>query len=371
MSTSPRIMLMAGGTGGHIFPALAVAQFMQDLGWQTRWLGSANGMEESIVPDYGIEIDSLPVSGVRGKSLMTRLLSPFMSLQALWNAIKFMRRFKPDVVLGMGGFASGPGGIAAWLLRYPLCIHEQNAIAGMTNRWLAKFARYRLVAFPGGLQKADADIGNPVRKDILEIGHPDERFTDRTGPLRILIVGGSRGAAVLNEVVPTAIANVADNRAVDVMHQTGAGNQSDVQTAYETALDGKDKYPGQIDVREFISDMQAAYNWADLVICRAGALTVSEIAAAGLAAIFVPFPHAVDDHQTVNADYLVHVGAAYLMPQTELTASRLSDEITKISRADCHQMALLGRAQAKPNATRDLAKYCMQAAGYSLTGAQL
>lgn len=371
MTATPRILLMAGGTGGHIFPALAVAQFMQDVGWTTRWLGSANGMEVKIVPEYGIEIDSLPVSGVRGKSLLKRLLSPFMLLQALWNAIKFMRRFKPDVVLGMGGFASGPGGIAAWILRYPLCIHEQNAIAGMTNRWLAKFARYRLEAFPGGLEKADAQIGNPVRKDILDLAHPDQRYAERTGDLRILVVGGSRGAAVLNEVMPDTTAQVFKERKIHVLHQTGSGNEAQVLAAYRNTLGNEQHMTDYIQVSEFITDMQAAYNWADLVICRAGALTVSEIAAAGIAAIFVPFPFAVDDHQTVNADYLVHVGAAHLMPQPDLDADRLSGDILQLTRSDCHQMAILSRAQAKPDATRNLAEYCMLAAGYTKTGAQV
>lgn len=367
--TSPRILLMAGGTGGHIFPALAVAQFMQELGWTARWLGSANGMEEKIVPEHGIEIDSLPVSGVRGKSLSKRLLAPFMLLQALWSAIKFIRRFKPDVVLGMGGFASGPGGIAAWILRYPLCIHEQNAIAGMTNRWLAKIAKYRLAAFPGGLKNADAVIGNPVRKDILDLQHPDQRYNDRNGALRVLIVGGSRGAAILNEIVPRAVSLVLEKHGISVLHQSGAGNADKVTNAYQQAMTTMPT--ASIEVQEFINDMQAAYAWADLVICRAGALTVSEIAAAGVAAIFVPFPHAVDDHQTVNADYLVHLGGAHLLPQTELTEQRLSDMILELTRSDCHQMALLSQAQAKPDATRDLAKHCTLAAGFSMTGAQI
>ncbi len=369
MTQTPKIMLMAGGTGGHIFPALAVAQFLQDLGWQTRWLGSAQGMEEKIVPEHNIAIDSLPVSGVRGKSIMKRLLAPLMLLKAIWHAMKFLRRFKPDVVLGMGGFASGPGGIAAWLLRYPLCIHEQNAIAGMTNRWLARLAKYRLVAFPDAIKNADAQIGNPVRKDILGLIHPDARYTERNGPLRILIIGGSRGAAVLNEVVPGAISKIAEQRPIAVRHQTGAGNQAAVAQAYIDNLGNQSAE--DIEVHEFIKDMQSAYAWADLIICRAGALTVSEIAAVGLAAIFVPFPYAVDDHQTVNADYLVHVGAAHLLPQSELTEELLSQMIVSMNRADCHQMALLGKAQAKPDATRDLARYCMTAAGYSMTGAQL
>ena len=360
--TTPKILLMAGGTGGHIFPALAVAKFLQMQGWDAHWLGSANGMEESLVPKHNISIDSIPVSGVRGKSLLTRLLAPFQLIRAIWCAIKIILRYRPDVVLGMGGFASGPGGLASWLLGYPLCIHEQNAVSGLTNRWLAKIATYKLEAFPGSLKQADEQVGNPVRADISAIEPPDRRLKQHLGDLRILIIGGSRGAAVLNEIVPKSAALIGQETPLEIWHQVGSGNKGIVTERYSEA--GFNLTDQSITVSDFIDDMPKAYAWADLVICRSGALTVSELAAVGLAAIFIPFPHAVDDHQTKNAAYLVDVKAAEIIPQAEFSEQSLTDKVLAIGhRNNCIEMAKRAREMSKPNATTKVAEYCAKASG--------
>ena len=359
-TTSPRILLMAGGTGGHIFPALAVAELLKEQGWKTHWLGSENSMEEVLVPKYNIEISLLSIAGVRGKSVVTRLLSPFYIIRAVWQAMKVINNFKPDVVLGMGGFASGPGGLAAWLLRRPLCIHEQNAIPGVTNKILSKFAAYSLQAFPGALEKADAVTGNPIRKSICELAKPEQRFEEHQGPIRLLIVGGSRGAAIFNQLVPEAIALLPASLEIALRHQTGKDNKGIVVERYSERQLISDE---RLSVEEFIDDMDSAYQWADIILCRSGALTVSELAVAGLGAIFVPFPHAVDDHQTANADYLVKANAAEIIQQSSLTAGKLAQLINRFSnRKQCLQMAINARNQGKPNATKDVADYCIKAA---------
>ena len=380
MSHSPKILLMAGGTGGHIFPALAVADYLSKQGWQTHWLGSENGMEVSLVPKYNISISLLSIAGVRGKSLLTRLISPFYLANAVWQAMKVIQQFKPDVVLGMGGFASGPGGIAAWLLKRPLCIHEQNAIPGLTNKVLSKFARFSLQAFPGAFAKADAVTGNPVRQSICELTEPQQRFEEHQGDIRLLIVGGSRGAAVFNQLVPEAIALLSKTMTVDIRHQTGKGNRGLVKERYleklpRAKIDQPSAKIGQsraendqtskINIDEFIDDMDAAYAWADVVLCRSGALTVSELAAAGVGAIFIPFPHAVDDHQTANAEFLVKAKAAKLIQQSELTAEKLASTIEQFAdRKYCLAFAINARSQGKPQATKEVADYCIKAAGY-------
>ena len=366
MSQTPKILLMAGGTGGHIFPALAVADYLQKQGWQTHWLGSENGMEVSLVPKYNINISLLSIAGVRGKSLFTRLLSPFYLLGAVWQAMKVIQQFKPDVVLGMGGFASGPGGIAAWLLKRPLCIHEQNAIPGLTNKVLSKFARFSLQAFPGAIDKADAVTGNPVRESICKITEPKLRFAEHQGAIRLLIIGGSRGAAIFNQLVPEAVAILSDTTAVDIRHQTGKGNKGLVKERYlEKMPSSETDKAKKIIIDEFIDDMDAAYEWADLVLCRSGALTVSELAVAGVGAIFVPFPHAVDDHQTANAEFLVRAKAAKLIQQNELTAKKLALTIEQFAeRKHCLQLAINAKSQGKPDATQAVANYCIKAAGY-------
>ncbi len=362
MSSSPKILLMAGGTGGHIFPALAVAQLLREQGWKTHWLGSENGMEVALIPQYGISMSLLSIGGIRGKGLMTRLLSPFYLLNAILQAIKVINKFRPDVILGMGGFASGPGGIAAWLMRRPLCIHEQNAIPGVTNRVLSRLARYSLQAFPGAFVKADAVTGNPVRESICNLPAPKERFTERRGAIRLLIVGGSRGAAIFNQLVPEAALLLSEDVPLNVWHQTGANNRGVVLERYSERQLINDQMP--LKIEEFITDMDAAYQWADLVLCRSGALTVSELAVAGLGAIFVPFPYAVDDHQTANANYLVRANAARLISQEQLTAEKLAETIRELTdRNQCLEMAMNAKQQGKPNATKEVATYCIKAAG--------
>jgi len=368
MSSSPRILLMAGGTGGHIFPALAVAQYLAEKGWKTHWLGSENGMEVSLIPQYGIDLSLLSIGGIRGKGLVTRLLSPFKLLKAIWQSIQVINKYKPDVILGMGGFASGPGGLAAWLLRKPLCIHEQNAIPGVTNRVLSKLARFSLQAFPGAFVSADAVTGNPVRQSICNLEAPEKRFSDHHGAIRLLVIGGSRGAAIFNQLLPEALLLLSEKMLLNVRHQTGKNNRGVVLERYSERQLINDQLT--LSIEEFITDMDEAYQWADLVLCRSGALTVSELAAVGLGAIFVPYPYAVDDHQTANANYLVSAGAAEIIPQTELSAEKLADTIVKFSnREQCQQIAIKARQQGKPEATRAVADFCIRAAGIS-TGRQ-
>lgn len=365
---TPHILLMAGGTGGHIFPALAVAEWLSVRGWQTTWLGSSGGMEEALIPQHNISLETISIGGIRGKSLLTKLMFPLYLISAVIQAIGILRRIKPDVVLGMGGFASGPGGLASRLLGYPLCIHEQNAIAGMTNRYLAKVAQFRLSAFPNSLVNATAVIGNPVRDAISSMATPEMRFASKQGPLNILVVGGSRGAAILNEILPKTIQLLLEDTEVHVRHQAGSGRRGVVLERYSEVLsDTSIVMEETIQVSDFITDMKTAYQWADLVVCRSGALTVSELACAGVASILIPFPHAVDDHQTVNGQYLVKGDAARMIQQSELTAQSLVQEIKAIeSRDKCLTMAINARKLAKTNATADVAEYCAKAAGYEL-----
>ncbi len=376
MSSSPRILLMAGGTGGHIFPALAVAQYLTEKGWKTHWLGSEKGMEVSLIPQHGIDLSLLSIGGIRGKGLVTRLLSPFKLLKAIWQSIQVINKFSPDVILGMGGFASGPGGLAAWLLRKPLCIHEQNAIPGVTNRVLSKLARFSLQAFPGAIVNADAVTGNPVRQSICDLDKPEKRFAEHQGSIRLLVIGGSRGAAIFNQLLPEALLILSDSATLKVRHQTGKNNRGVVLERYSERELINDQFSDQssdqftVSIEEFITDMDEAYQWADLVLCRAGALTVSELAAVGLGAIFVPYPYAVDDHQTANANYLVNAGAAEIIPQSELSAETLADTLAKFSnREQCQTIAIKARQQGKPEATREVADFCVRAAGIS-TGRQ-
>jgi UDP-N-acetylglucosamine--N-acetylmuramyl-(pentapeptide) pyrophosphoryl-undecaprenol N-acetylglucosamine transferase len=359
MSQRP-ILIMAGGTGGHVFPALALARLLRERSYEVIWLGTHRGLEARIVPAEGIPIEWLSVGGLRGKGLLTLLAAPFRLAQALWQALGVIRRHRPVVVVGLGGFVTGPGGVAAWLTRRPLVIHEQNAVAGFTNRCLSHLAREVLEAFPGsfGRDVRARAIGNPVRRDISAVRPPVERFADRSGPVRILVIGGSQGAARLNAVVPFALARLATSISFDVRHQAGerwieAGRQSYAKAGVRA------------DVRPFIEDMAEAYGWADLVICRSGALTVSELAAVGVGAILVPFPAAVDDHQTHNAQYLVREGAAVLIHDRELTADRLADELQKLcgGRGKLLAMAERARLLAKPRAAEELAAACTELAG--------
>jgi UDP-N-acetylglucosamine--N-acetylmuramyl-(pentapeptide) pyrophosphoryl-undecaprenol N-acetylglucosamine transferase len=324
------------------------------------WLGTRRGLEARVVPGEQIPIEWLTISGLRGKGLSPWLLAPFRLLGALFEALAVMRRHQPRVVIGLGGFVSGPGGVAAWLTRKPLLIHEQNAVAGFTNRCLARLAARVLTAFPGsfGDSVATQVIGNPVRSDIASIPPPAERFATRRGAIRILVIGGSQGATRLNSIVPQALAQLGGSVSVEVWHQSGERWLAQAQRSYSDA---------QVSARvmPFIEDMSEAYAWADLVICRAGALTISELSAAGVGAVLVPFAAAVDDHQTHNAGYLVRDGAAILIPETELTAGRLVRELQMLCEGRGKLIAMAERARllARPRATEELAAACEQLAG--------
>jgi len=349
------ILIMAGGTGGHVFPALALARLLRAASHEVIWLGTRKGLEARLVPAENIAIEWLSMSGLRGKGAVTMLLSPFILLQSIWQALAVMRRRRPRLVVGFGGFVTGPGGVAAWLTRRPLIIHEQNAIAGYANRLLTHFARRVLCAFPRAFPAGvDARVvGNPVRAEIVAQPSPTERFARREGTLRLLIVGGSLGAARLNSVVPLALAQ--SGLTLQVRHQAGERGIEEARAAYQAAGVGADVTP-------FIADMAQAYADADLVICRSGALTVSELAAVGVAAILVPFPAAVDDHQTVNAQFLVREGAAVLIADRDLTPARLAAELNALcaGRDKLLGMAQRARRVARPRAAEDLAAICLE-----------
>ncbi len=358
----PTIMIMAGGTGGHVFPALALARLLRAKSFEVVWLGTQRGLEARVVPKESIPIEWLSVSGVRGKGLFTVLAAPFRLGRAVFQALGILKRHNPIIVVGLGGFVSGPGGIAAWLTGRPLLIHEQNAIAGFTNRCLARLARQVLEAFPNsfGRDIKTRVIGNPVRQDISSVPPPAVRFASRGGPLRVLVIGGSQGATKLNAVVPYALARLRtlnSSISVDVQHQAGERWLDSARQTYTAA-------GVRADVRPFIEDMAEAYASADLVICRSGALTVSELAAVGVGAVLVPFPAAVDDHQTHNAQYLVSEGAAVLVSDRELTAERLADELQRLCAGRGKLLAMAERARllAKPHATEELAASCIELA---------
>jgi UDP-N-acetylglucosamine--N-acetylmuramyl-(pentapeptide) pyrophosphoryl-undecaprenol N-acetylglucosamine transferase len=350
------ILIMAGGTGGHVFPALALARLLRERSHEVVWLGTERGLESRLVPAEGIALERLSVTGLRGKGLLPWLAAPLRLTVALVQALKVMRRHQPLVVVGLGGFVAGPGGVAAWLTRRPLIIHEQNAVAGFTNRCLAYLARVVLEAFPDsfGREVHARVIGNPVRHDISALSSPQERFAGRSGPMRLLVFGGSQGAARLNAVVPFALARLAGKVAFDVRHQAGERWLDEGRASYARA-------GVRADVRPFIDDMAEAYAWADLVICRAGALTVSELAAAGIGAVLVPFPGAVDDHQAHNAQYLVRAGAALVIADRELTAERLAAELERLCAGRGKLLAMAERARqlATPRAADELAESCL------------
>jgi len=363
----PIALIMAGGTGGHVFPALAVARVLRERGITPVWLGTATGMESKLVPQHHIEMEYITVAGVRGKGLKTALLAPLQLSRAVSQALAIIRRRKPVIVFGAGGFASGPGGIAAWLSGKPLVIHEQNAIAGMTNRWLARVAKRVFEAFPHSFTGAVANavcVGNPVRREIAAVPPPEQRFADRHDAIRLLIIGGSLGAQRLNALVPEALALLRPHERPQVIHQAGERNLAQAQINYREAN-------VQADVRAFINDMAAMYGWADLVLCRAGALTVSELAAVGVAALLVPFPTAVDDHQTHNAQFLVNAGAAVLIQERDLNAQRLADALHNLcsqGREHLLKMAQRAREHAIVDADVRIADECMKLAGLSWAG---
>ncbi len=345
-----RIVVMAGGTGGHVFPALAVAQWLIEQGWQVSWLGTHQGLESKVVPENGIEIDWLTVAGIRGKGMLTKVFSIFKLLKACGQAMLILRRRKPDVVLGMGGFVAGPGGFMARMLGIPLVIHEQNRIPGTTNRLLAKVATRVLEAFPQTFKKEVKAIctGNPLRKQFQNV---QTTKAEGAHDLHILIIGGSQGAQVLNEVLPEALSKIQN---VKIRHQTGSVMQEQVAKRYQ--------YLGaKGDALAFIQDMVAAYQWADLIICRAGAMTVSEVAAMGLPAIFVPLPNAIDNHQVANAKFLADVGAGFVLEQKDLNTKNLITLINQ-TRQQLNQMSRTAKECARMDATQTVAQYCIDEA---------
>lgn len=348
------ILIMAGGTGGHIFPALAVADCLRKEGWQVIWLGAPNSMEADLVPKHGYEIAWINFSGLRGKGLLRKLMLPLNLMRALWQSAAVLFRYRPDVVLGMGGYITFPGGLMAALLRKPLVIHEQNSVAGMSNKALAKLATQVLSGFPGVLRKA-VWCGNPVRETIAALPVPEQRYSARNGVLNVLVVGGSLGAQAINSCVPQALALMPTDTRVKVMHQTGKQHFSSVQEAYrQTGVEG--------EIKAFLEDMAHYYAWADVVICRAGALTVAELAAAGVASILIPFPFAVDDHQTGNARFLSERGAAVLLPQKELQPQHLAGMLQEMTRARALGMGQAARALAQPAAAQCVAQICKELA---------
>ena len=350
---SQTILIMAGGTGGHIFPALAVAEKMRQRGWRVVWLGNPEGMEARLVPQHGFEMVWVKFAALRGKGLLRKLLLPLNLLKGFWQAQKAIRQVQPNVVLGMGGYITFPGGMMAALLGKPLVVHEQNSVAGLANRVLAGVADRIATGFPDVLNKG-VWAGNPVRPEIAKIAPPAERFAERTGALRVLIIGGSLGAQVLNEMVPQAMALLAEDEQPQIVHQAGEKHIESLKANYAAV-------GVQAHCISFIEDMAGAYEWADLVICRSGALTLAELAAAGVASILVPFPHAVDDHQTGNAKFLVNVGGAFLLPQTDLTPEALA-LIRNYSRGQLLEMAEKARSLAKPDATEEVANICAESA---------
>lgn len=356
---SAPVLVMAGGTGGHIFPGLAVAQALRERGVPVAWLGNPAGMEARVVPPTGIPMEYVSIGGLRGKGIATQLLAPVKITSAVTQCLRIIRRLRPRMVLGMGGYVTGPAGIAAWLSRRPLVIHEQNAIAGLTNRVLARLATDVLQAFPGAFPAAvnARAVGNPVRREISELPAPGERMSGRTGRLRLLVFGGSQGALRLNQAVPEAIARMPAGARPEVLHQAGGATLEIARSAYREA-------GVEAEITPFIDDMAAAYEWADLALCRSGALTVSELAAAGLGSILVPFPAAVDDHQTANAGFLVDAGAAILIQEAVLDPARLAQQLEALAgdRERLLSMAHAARGRARPEALDELATACLAAA---------
>ncbi|PPI87977.1 undecaprenyldiphospho-muramoylpentapeptide beta-N-acetylglucosaminyltransferase [Candidatus Pantoea edessiphila] len=337
-----KLLIMAGGTGGHIFPGLTIAHHMIEKSWKVCWLGTSNNMENNIVPQYNIKMYFINISGLRGKGITTQILAPISILRAFIQARNIMKLCKPDVVLGMGGYVSGPGGLAAWTCGIPLLLHEQNSIAGLTNKWLAKIATKVLQGFPGAFPHSDV-VGNPIRKNILNIPKPQERFTGRSGPIRILVIGGSQGAEIINNIIPKIAFYL--GKKIIIWHQTGKGKHKKVYNAY------KNLGQHQHTVTEFIDDIFYAYSWADVIICRAGALTVSEIATVGLAAIFIPFQHK-DRQQYLNALNLAKIGAAKIFEIKELTVDAIVTTLVNWDRSVLLQMAQKARQLAHCNATK-------------------
>ena len=378
-----KILIMAGGTGGHVFPGLAVAELWRAQGYQVTWFGTLHGLDAKLVPAAHLSFYQIKITGLRGKGLLGYLQAPWKILRATAQSIKLIRQLKPDVVLSMGGYVAGPGGIAAWLLRKPLIVHEQNAIPGTTNKLLSYFAKQILTAFPIAFKnhKKMRWVGNPIRASISELPIPATRLAGRTGALKILVLGGSQGAQKINRIIPELLAQFSESERPIVWHQTGAKHHEKTLQHYNSVIAGvearggaeadtlnalADKVPQRQDpepnVVPFIDDMTAAYNWADLVICRSGALTVSELAGAGVASILIPFPFAVDDHQTANAKVLVDVKAAIMIQERNLHVEQLSNLIQDLisHREKLITMATQARTLAKPECTQQVVEICLK-----------
>jgi UDP-N-acetylglucosamine--N-acetylmuramyl-(pentapeptide) pyrophosphoryl-undecaprenol N-acetylglucosamine transferase len=353
------VLIMAGGTGGHIFPGLAVAAALRARGIPVVWLGARRGMETRIVPEHDIELRTVPVAGLRGKGLMARLGAPWMLARALLGARRILREIRPRSVLSLGGYAAGPGGIAAWLQRRPLLVHEQNRVPGFTNRMLARFARKVMSGFRDAFAaSAHAEwTGNPVRSDIASLPSPAARFAERDGAPHLLVLGGSLGARTLNLGLPSALSLIPADRRPQVRHQCGEAHLAATRAAYAHS-------DVEASVEPFIADMAAAYARADLVVCRAGALTLAELAAAGLGAILMPFPHAVDDHQTKNAEGFVAAGAAELVQDRDFEPSHFAELLERLLRDAGKRLAMAdaARALAKPDAAEVIAQRCLEVA---------
>lgn len=347
-------LVMAGGTGGHIFPGLAVAQELRARGWNVHWLGTPGSMESRIVPPQGFAFEPIDFSGVRGKGLVTLALLPLRLLRAFWQSIGVVRRVKPDVVIGLGGYVTFPGGMMAVLLGKPLVLHEQNSVAGLVNKVLAGVADRVFTAFPNVLKKS-VWVGNPLRVPFTQQAGPQERFAGRTGPLRLLVVGGSLGAKALNDIVPQALGLLPADRRPVVTHQSGAAQIEALRANYAAA-------GVEATLTPFIDDTATAFAEADVIVCRAGASTVTEIAAVGAAAVFVPFPFAVDDHQTTNAQFLVDHGGGWLVQQRDLTPEWLAEMLQKTERTTLMERALEAKSMQKTQATREVVTACEELA---------
>lgn len=343
--TNKRLLVMAGGTGGHVFPALAVADELKAQGWEIFWLGTKDRMEATLVPQYGIPIEFIQIQGLRGKGIKNLLKAPFTILRAIFQAKKIIQKIKPHAVLGMGGYVSGPGGVAAKLCGVPIILHEQNAVAGLTNEWLSKIATKTLQAFPTAFDEADV-VGNPVRDAFFNQQDPETRFAERGKKLRIFVAGGSQGAKVLNDTLPVFASHLKDE--IKIIHQVGKGNLEKVQAAYE-----KENFK-DVEVKEFIDDIASHYAWADVVICRSGALTVCELAAVGAAAIFVPFQHK-DKQQYLNAEYLACDEAAIIIEQPQFTAEKLLEIFKTLNPEILLTMAKKAKQKATPESAKEVA----------------
>ena len=354
MSRQKCALIMAGGTGGHIFPGLAVAEALREAGWRVHWLGAPDSMEAQLVPPRGFAFEAVQFGGVRGKGLQTLVLLPLKLLRAFWQSLRVVRRVQPDVVVGLGGYITFPGGMMASLLGKPLVLHEQNSVAGLANKVLAQIADRLFTAFPNVLKGADW-VGNPLRQPFSTQAPPEQRFAGRSGPLQLLVLVGSLGAKALNDTVPQALALIPESERPHVVHQSGARQIAALQASYAAA-------GVEAQATPFIDDTASAFANADLVICRAGASTVTEIAAVGAAAIFVPFPFAVDDHQTTNARFLVEQGGGWLLPQADLSARGLAKRLQQLTRAELQACAQQAHQQRKMNATREVVMACEELA---------